>query len=317
MIKENHTALSDFIFVGYSDHPVLQMLLFVVFLLIYVSIIAGNGLIIYIVVTDPTLDTPMYFFLKSLAFLEIFYTSVTLPKMLVNFVAQNRTISFVGCAAQIYFIIFLGGTECFLLAAMAYDRYVAICNPLHYKLIMHKELCLGLVTGSLTINMPVHIGQTYLLFTLPYCGTREINNFFCDIPPVLELACADTFASEVYLVAVTALILILPFCLICASYVKIISVILKMPSVEGQKKVFATCSSHLIVVSLFYGSATIVYASPRSKETLIVNKLLSLFYTILIPMFNPIIYSLRNREVKVSLKKMFRKCQPGYISQGC
>lgn len=302
----NHTA-SDFIFVGYSNLPVLQVLLFVVFLLIYMSIITGNGLIIYIIVTNPTLDTPMYFFLKSLAFLEIFYTSVTLPKMLVNVVAQNKAISFVGCAAQIYFILFLGGTECFLLAAMAYDRYVAICNPLHYKLIMRKELCLGLVTGSLIINMPVHTGQIYLLFTLPYCGTHEINNFFCDIPPVLDLACADTFASEVYMVAASVLILILPFCLIFASYVKIISVILKMPSVEGRKKVFATCSSHLIVVSLFYGSATIVYVNPRTKETLIVNKLLSLFYTILIPMLNPIIYSLRNREVKVSLRKLLRK----------
>ncbi|XP_048373767.1 olfactory receptor 10A7-like [Sphaerodactylus townsendi] len=274
------------------------MLLFLVFLLIYVSIIIGNGLIIYIITTDLTLDTPMYFFLKSLAFLEIFYTSVTLPKILVNFVAQNKSISFVGCAAQIYFILFLGGTECFLLAAMAYDRYVAICNPLHYKLIMRKELCLGLVTGSMTVNMPVHTGQIYLLFTLPFCGSREIDNFFCDIPPILELACADTFISEVYMVAASALILILPFFLILASYVKIISAILKMPSVEGRKKAFATCSSHLIVVSLFYGSATIVYVSPRSKETLIMSKLISLFYTILIPMFNPIIYSLRNREVK-------------------
>ncbi|XP_060111177.1 olfactory receptor 10A7-like [Heteronotia binoei] len=308
MIQENHTALSDFIFVGYSELPVLEELLFAVFLLIYMSIITGNGLIIYIIMTDPILDTPMYFFLKNLAFLEILYTSVTLPKMLVNFVAQNKTISFVGCAAQIYFILFLGSIECFLLAAMAYDRYVAICNPLHYKLIICKELCLVLVTGSFIIPMPIHMGQIYLLFTLPYCGTREINNFFCDVLPVLELACADTIANEVYRVVASALIIVLPFCLIFASYVKIISVILKMSSVESRKKVFATCSSHIIVVSLFYGSGTIVYVSPRSKETLIVNKLLSLFYTILIPMLNPIIYSLRNEEVKVSLRKLFRKC---------
>ncbi|XP_060111176.1 olfactory receptor 10A7-like [Heteronotia binoei] len=314
MIKENHTALSDFIFVGYSELPILQVLLFVVFLLIYMTIITGNVLIIYIIVTNPSLDTPMYFFLKSLAFLEIFYTSVTLPKILVSFVAQNKTISFVGWTAQIYFVLFLRGTECFLLATMAYDRYVAICNPLHYKLIMCKELCLGLVTGALIINMPVYIGQIYLLFTLLYCSTCEINNFFCDIPPVLELACADTFASEVYMAAASALILVLPFCPIFASYVKIIFVILKMPSVEGWKKLFATCSSHLIVVSLFYGSATIVYVSSRSKETLIVNKLLSLFYTILIPMLNPIIYNLRNTEVKVSLRKLFGTCQPDCTS---
>ncbi|XP_015275320.1 PREDICTED: olfactory receptor 10A7-like [Gekko japonicus] len=305
MIKDNHTALSDFILLGYSEFPVLQVLLFVVFLFIYVGIILGNGLTIYVTLTDAALDSPMYFFLRNLSFLEICYTSVTLPKMLVNFLAENKTISFTGCAVQMYFLFVLASTECFLLAAMAYDRYVAICHPLRYKLIMSRELSLRLVTGSLTVNMPVHVVQVYLLFTLPFCGSHEINHFFCDLSPLLELACAEIFVNEVYLFAATTVILILPFFLIVASYVKIISAILKMPSAEGRKKVFATCSSHLIMVSLFYGSATIVYLSPRSKETMDINKLLSLFYTILIPMFNPIVYSLRNREVKVCLKKLF------------
>uniref|UniRef100_UPI0025418CE4 olfactory receptor 10A7-like n=1 Tax=Euleptes europaea TaxID=460621 RepID=UPI0025418CE4 len=307
MIKENRTALPGFILLGYSEFPILQMLLFVVFLFIYTGIVLGNGLIIYVTVTDAALDSPMYFFLRNLSFLEICYTSVTIPKMLVNFLSENKNISFVGCAIQMYFLFVLASTECFFLAAMAYDRYVAICNPLHYKLIMSKELCLRLVTGSLTVNIPVHVVQVYLLFTLPFCGSHEINNFFCDLPPVLELVCADIFLNELYMFAATTVILIIPFFLIIASYVKIISAILKMSSIESQKKVFATCSSHLIMVSFFYGSATIVYLSPRSKKTMDINKLLSLFYTILIPMLNPIVYSLRNREVKVSLKKLFRR----------
>ncbi|XP_015275319.1 PREDICTED: olfactory receptor 10A7-like [Gekko japonicus] len=307
MINENHTALSDFILLGYSEFPVLQVLLFVVFLFIYVGIILGNGLTIYVTLTDAALDSPMYFFLRNLSFLEICYTSVTLPKMLVNFLAENKNISFVGCAVQMYVMYVLASTECFLLAAMAYDRYVAICHPLHYKLIMSKELCLKLVTGPLILCMLVHVGQTYLLFTLPFCGSHEINHFFCDLSPLLELACAEIFVNEVYLFAATTVILILPFFLIVASYVKIISAILKMPSAEGRKKVFATCSSHLIMVSLFYGSATIAHLTPRTEETRDINKLLSLFYAILVPMFNPIVYTLRNREVKTCMKKLFNR----------
>ncbi|XP_060112177.1 olfactory receptor 10A7-like [Heteronotia binoei] len=307
MIKENHTALSDFILLGYSEFPVLQVLLFMVFLFIYVGIILGNGLTIYVTLTDAALDSPMYFFLRKLSFLEIFYTSITLPKMLVNFLAENKNISFVGCAVQMYAMYVLASTECFLLAAMAYDRYVAICHPLHYKLIMSRKVCLRLVTGPLTLSMLVHMGQTYLLFTLPFCGSREIDHFFCDLSPVLELACADIFVNEVYLFAASIVILILPFFLIVASYIKIISTILKMPSVEGQKKMFATCSSHIIMVSLFYGSAIIAHLTPRSKETKDINKWLSLFYAILVPMFNPLVYTLRNRDVKNCMKKLFHR----------
>ncbi|XP_034990920.2 olfactory receptor 10AG1-like [Zootoca vivipara] len=307
MARDNHTAFSDFILLGYSDLPDLQGLLFLVFLFIYTEILIGNGLIICITVTDLALHTPMYFFLKNLSFLEICYTSVTLPKMLVNFIVENKSISFIGCAAQIYFLLLLGGTECLLLAAMAYDRYVAICNPLHYKLIMSKQFCLGLIAGALTVNMPIHVVQTYLVFILPFCDSREINSLFCDIPPLLELACAGTNINKVSVFVAGMLLIVMPFFLILASYVKIISAILKMPSAESRMKVFSTCSSHIIVVSLFYGSATIVYLSPRSKETEDINKLLSLFYTILVPMFNPIIYSLRNREVKTSLVKLLCK----------
>ncbi|XP_063158195.1 olfactory receptor 10AG1-like [Candoia aspera] len=305
MIKENHTAISDFILLGYSELLDLQALLFVVFLTLYASIITGNGLIIYITVTDPALDTPMYFFLKNLSFLEICYTSVTVPKILVNLVVEKANISFIGCAAQLYFLFLFGGTECLLLAAMAYDRYVAICNPLHYKLIMNKQFCQGLIIIFLSVNVIIDVGQIYLVFILPFCGSHEINNLFCDIPPLLELACTDTYITKIVVLSASILFTIIPFFLIIVSYVKIISVILKIPSVEGQKKVFSTCSSHLIVVSLFYGSAIIVYLSPKTKESVDINKLLSLFYTVFVPVLNPIIYSLRNREVKVSLKKLF------------
>ncbi|XP_063158197.1 olfactory receptor 10AG1-like [Candoia aspera] len=307
MIKENHTVFSDFILLGYSELLDLQALLFVVFLTLYASIIIGNGLIIYITVTDPALDTPMYFFLKNLSFLEICYTSVTVPKILVNLVVEKANISFIACAVQLYFLLVFGGTECLLLAAMAYDRYVAICNPLRYKLIMSRQFCQGLIILFMGINMTFHVGQIYLVFILPFCCSHEINNLFCDIPPLLELACAKTYINTIMLLSASILFIIIPFFLIVASYVKIISVILKIPSMEGQKKMFSTCSAHLIMVSLFYGSAIIVYISPKTKESVDINKFLSLFYTILVPVLNPIIYSLRNREVKVSLKNLFKR----------
>uniref|UniRef100_A0A8D2IVN9 Olfactory receptor n=1 Tax=Varanus komodoensis TaxID=61221 RepID=A0A8D2IVN9_VARKO len=304
--KENHTAFSEFILLGYSDAPNLQVLLFAIFLFIYADIILGNGLIIYITLTDPALHTPMYFFLRNLSFVEICYTSVTLPKMLENLVVEKRSISFLDCAAQIYFPLVLGGTECLLLAAMAYDRYVAICNPLHYVLIMNKQFCSALITLSVSVNVPIHGGQIYLVVVLPFCGSHEINNLFCDIPSLLDLACADTNMNRLIVFAVAIFVLIIPFFLILASYLRIISAVLKMSSAESQKKAFVTCSSHLIVVLLFYGSASIVYLTPRSKESVSINKLLSVFYIILVPLFNPIIYTLRNREVKASLQKLFR-----------
>nr|XP_060639265.1 olfactory receptor 10AG1-like [Anolis sagrei ordinatus] len=307
MFKGNRSAFSGFTLLGYSKLSDLQGLLFALFLSIYAGIILGNGMIIYVTVTDPALDTPMYFFLKSLSFLEISYTSVTIPKILVNLVVEDQTITFIGCAIQLYFMLLLGGTECLLLAAMAYDRYVAICHPLHYKVIMNRKLCFGFLFLSLAINVLMHVGQVYFLFTLPFCDSHEIDNLFCDIPPLLDLACADIHKSQLFVFAAATLFLVIPFCLIFASYVKIISAILKMPSVNGRKKVFSTCSSHLTVISLFYGSAIIVYLSPRSNDTVEINKLFSLFYIILVPMFNPIIYSLRNKEVKVSLGKLFSR----------
>ncbi|XP_065270326.1 olfactory receptor 10AG1-like [Emys orbicularis] len=304
MVTGNHTTTPGFILLGYSNLTNLQGLLFMVFLVIYMVILLGNGVIVLVTVLDSALHTPMYFFLRNLSFVEICYTSVTLPKMVANCLAEDGSISFTGCAAQMYFLLLLGGTECFLLAAMAYDRYMAICNPLHYTLIVNREVCARMVAGSWLVNIPVHFGQTYLVFSLPFCGSHEINHFFCDIPPLLELSCMDTYRNKTAVFMAVLLFIITPFILIVISYIKIASTILNMPSAEGKHKAFSTCSSHLAVVTLFYGSGMIVYLRPKSRNSEDTEKLLSLFYTIVTPMFNPFIHSLRNKEVKAALRKL-------------
>ncbi|KAM9121273.1 olfactory receptor 10AG1-like [Pangshura tecta] len=304
MTSGNHTTTPGFILLGFSNLTNLQGLLIVVFLVIYMVILLGNGVIILVTVLDSALQTPMYFFLRNLSFVEICYSSVTLPKMVASCLAEDGSISFIGCAAQMYFFLLLAGTECFLLTAMAYDRYVAICNPLRYTHIVNREFCATMVGGSWFVSILLHFGQTYSVFSLPFCGSHEINHFFCDVPPLLELSCVDTYRNKMVIFVAVLLFLIIPFFLIVISYIKIARTILKMPSAQGRRKAFSTCSSHLIVVTLFYGSSMIVYLDPKSKESVDTNKLLSLFYTIVTPMFNPFIYSLRNKEVKAALRKL-------------
>ncbi|XP_038620962.1 olfactory receptor 10AG1-like [Tachyglossus aculeatus] len=301
--RQNHTTVTEFVLMGFSNAPKLQSFLFATFLVIYMIILMGNSLIILITKTNRALHTPMYFFLRNLSFLEMGYTSVTLPRMLVNLWTQSRTISFSACATQMYFFLMFGSSECFLLAAMAYDRYVAICNPLQYSIIMDNKTCLQMAASSWIIGIPVLIGQTYQIFSLPFCDSNKLNHFFCDIPPVLELACGDTAMNELSVYAVALLFVTAPFLLILVSYIKIISTILNLPSATGRHKAFSTCSSHLIVVTLFFGSGIITYLCPKSSHSADVDKFLSLFYTIVIPVFNPMIYSLRNKEVTVALKK--------------
>ncbi|XP_065421202.1 olfactory receptor 10AG1-like isoform X1 [Chrysemys picta bellii] len=304
MASGNHTTTPGFILLGFSNLTNLQGLLFVVFLVIYMVILLGNGVIVLVTVLDSALQTPMYFFLRNLSFVEICYSSVTLPKMVASCLAEDGSISFTSCAAQMYFFLLLAGTECFLLTAMAYDRYVAICNPLRYTLIVNREICATMVAGSWLVSILLHFGQTYLVFSLPFCGSHEINHFFCDVPPLLELSCVDTYRNKMVIFMAVLLFLIIPFFLIVISYIKIARTILKIPSAQGRRKAFSTCSSHLIVVTLFYGSGMIVYLDPKSKESVDTDKLLSLFYTIVTPMFNPFIYSLRNKEVKAALRKL-------------
>ncbi|XP_036621076.1 olfactory receptor 10AG1-like [Trichosurus vulpecula] len=313
MAGENLTGIKEFILLGFSDVPNLQGLLFGIFIIIYVSILTGNGLIIVVTKCDPALQTPMYFFLGNFSFLEICYTSVTLPRMLADLWTQRRIISLSMCAVQLGFFLIIGCTECFLLAVMAYDRYVAICRPLYYPLIMNYKMCVQLVIGSWTSAILLEAGLTYEIFSLPFCGSNKLNHIFCDAPPLVKLTCGDNPFNE-FPVYVNALLFgMFPFLLILVSYIKIITTILKLPSATGRSKAFSTCSSHLIVVGLFFGSAIITYLLPKSKESGRTDKVLSLFYTTLTPLFNPLIYSLRNKDVIVAMKKLL----PEWLDSSC
>ncbi|KAM6158039.1 olfactory receptor 10AG1-like [Rhynchocyon petersi] len=303
----NVSTVTQFILLGFSDLSNLQGFLFGVFLIIYMIIIIGNSLIIILTRLDPALQKPMYFFLSNFSFLEICYVSVILPRMLVNIWTHDRRISLLECATQMCFFLMLGATECFLLAVMAYDRYVAICNPLHYPLVMNEKVCVRLAVGSWITGMPIQIGETAQIFSLHFCDFNQINHFFCDIPPVIKLACGNTSMNEIIVYVLAIVVVSAPFMLILTSYSKIISTILKLPTASGRAKAFSTCSSHLVVVVLFFGSATITYFSPKSKHSAGTDKLFSLFYTIVTPMFNPMIYSLRNRDVIAALKKLLFK----------
>ncbi|XP_023362551.2 olfactory receptor 10AG1-like [Sarcophilus harrisii] len=304
MAETNFSMVVEFLLLGFSDFPNLRGLLFGIFLIIYTTILLGNSLIIVITKVTAALQTPMYFFLGNFSFLEICYTSVTLPRMLSDFWIQKKNISFLACAVQLGLLLSLGGSESFFLLVMSYDRYVAICKPLYYPLIMNHKKCLQLVTGAWIIGIPLQIAQTWQVFSLSFCGSNELNHVFCDIPPLLNLACGDTSLNELCVYAGATLFLTIPSMLIFWSYLKIIKTILKLPSAMGRRKAFSTCSSHLIVVGLFYGSCFISYLRPKSSHSPGVDRVLALFYTIVTPLFNPLIYSLRNKDVIVAIKQL-------------
>ncbi|KAM6157586.1 olfactory receptor 10AG1-like [Rhynchocyon petersi] len=298
----------EFVLLDFVDAPLnLQWFLFGFFLIIYIIVLINNGTICLLTKIDPALQSPMYFFLANFSFLEICYVSVILPRMLKNLATQRRKISLAACATQMYFFLILGSTECLLLTVMAYDRYVAICNPLHYPLVMNPRVCIHLVTASWTIAVPFQIGQTYQIFSLRYCGSHQINHFFCHIPPVLKLVCGETFTNDIIELLFTVLFAIVPFLLIVASYSKIIFTILKFSSATSRTKAFSTCSSHLMVVLLFFVSGSVSYLIPNAGQRGTTDKVLALFYTTLTPMFNPIIYSLRNKDVLMALRKLLCK----------
>uniref|UniRef100_A0A8C0W325 G-protein coupled receptors family 1 profile domain-containing protein n=1 Tax=Castor canadensis TaxID=51338 RepID=A0A8C0W325_CASCN len=298
------TTLMEFVLLGFSDSPDLQWILFGLFLFIYSTILMSNIIIILITKTFPALQTPMYFYLRNFSFLEICYVTATLPRMLMDLYTQKGNISLLACAAQMFFVLTLGSTECLLLTKMAYDCYVAICNPLHYSLVMNHKVCMQLVAASWIGGIPVQIGQTYQIFSLPFCRSNRINHFICDIPPVLKLACGNTFVNEIEAYVATVVFVMGPFLLIIISYAKIICNILKLSSARGRSKAFSTCSSHLVVVILFCGTACITYLQANANQSDGMQKLLSLFYTILIPTLNPIIYTLRNKDIMVALRKL-------------
>ncbi|XP_014382537.1 olfactory receptor 10AG1-like [Alligator sinensis] len=299
----NQTCVKEIVLLGFSDFQEMQTLLFVLVSISYVAALTGNMLIVFLILRDPALHTPMYFFLGNFSFLEVCYTSVILPKMLVDLLSETPTITLMGCGFQMFFFNILASTECFLLSVMAYDRYVAICKPLQYTLIMTRRICAQMSAFSWNISICMAIWHFYSIFTKPFCGSNQISHFFCDIVLVMRLPSTDTYMNEVSVTALTVPYVMVPFLLILFSYTLIISTILKMPSVKGRRKAFSTCSSHLIMVSLFYGTGTVVYLQPSSSHTQGNARFFALVYTVMTPVCNPIVYSLRNKEIKSAFKK--------------
>ncbi|XP_003761909.1 olfactory receptor 13D1-like [Sarcophilus harrisii] len=303
MEKGNDTVVTEFFLVGLSNYPALQMLLYVLCLLMYLVILLGNSVLIIISILDPHLHNPMYFFLGNLSFLDICYTSSSIPKMLINFMSEKKSISFIGCALQMVISLGLGCTECILLSVMAFDRYIAICNPLRYTIIMNKGLCVQMATWTWTIGLLNSFVHTMLAMMMPFCGNL-IDHLTCEILALLKLICGDISLNVFILMVGSIFFLIMPLILIFFSYIFILSTILRINSREGRRKAFSTCSAHLTVVILFYGSALFMYMKPQSKDTKLFDELFGLSYVVITPMLNPIIYSLRNKEVKEGVKKV-------------
>uniref|UniRef100_A0A8C5PN36 Olfactory receptor n=1 Tax=Leptobrachium leishanense TaxID=445787 RepID=A0A8C5PN36_9ANUR len=307
MSSKNQTSVVEFILFGLSIQPKMQVILFVVFLVCYLISIAGNVIIIWISWVSPHLHTPMYFFLGNLSFLDVWYTSSIVPKMLINFLSVNKSISFEACFSQLCIHLSLGGTECYILLVMAYDRYVAICKPLQYTNIMHNILCIRMAAGSWMGGLLNSIIHTGLALRLPFCGPNVINHFFCEVPSVLELACADVSLNKTVIFCCAIVVVMVPFLLIIVTYIYIISNILKIKTSLGRRKAFSTCASHIIVVSLFYGTIIFMYMRPGKVHVLNEDKMATLFYSVITPMLNPLIYTLRNKDVKGALIQLSKK----------
>ncbi|XP_045713559.1 olfactory receptor 2A5-like [Phyllostomus hastatus] len=303
-MMKNQTWVAEFILLGFPLSPRMQMLLFGFFSLFYAFTLLGNGVILGLISLDSRLHTPMYFFLSHLAIVDISYASSNVPKMLENFLSKKKTISFVPCIIQTFLYMAFAHTECLILVMMSYDRYVAICHPLHYSVVMSWRVCMVLAATSWACGSLLALVHVVLILRLPFCGPREINHFFCEILSVLRLACADTGLNLLVIFAACVFILVGPLCLVLVSYTRILFAVLRIQSGEGRRKAFSTCSSHLGVVGLFFGSAIVMYMAPKSSHPEEQQKVLFLFYSLFNPMLNPLIYSLRNAEVKGALRRV-------------
>ncbi|XP_074055077.1 olfactory receptor 13C9-like [Macrotis lagotis] len=306
MEEVNWTSRREFVLLGFSEYPKTDILIFLLCLLMYIVILLGNSIIIILTILDYHLHTPMYFFLSNLSFLDICLTSSFVPKMLENFSSERKTISFSGCIIQVYLSLAMGTTECVLLVTMAYDRYMAICNPLRYPIIMNKRHCVQLVVMSWVVGFLNSTMETALIIGLPFCGKNIINHFFCEILAILKLACADISLNEIVMLIDSITFAFSPLLIIIISYIFILSAILRINSAEGRKKAFSTCSAHLTVVTVFYGTVLFMYTKPKSKNS-ITDEYVTLFYSVVIPMLNPIIYSLRNKEVNAAMKNVLKR----------
>ncbi|NXO48214.1 OR4S2 protein, partial [Aramus guarauna] len=301
---DNTSNVKEFILVGLSENQRVQKICFVMFLFFYTIIVAGNLLIVITVISSQHLNSPMYFFLSYLSFVDICYSSVIAPKMIADFLAENKTISFVGCIAQLFGVHFFGCTEIFILTVMAYDRYTAICRPLHYTTLMTRRACSQMVIGSWVGGFVHSMVQTLLTSCLPFCGPNKIDHYFCDVHPLLQLACTNTYAVGIIVVANSGLIALSCFFILVVSYI-VILVSLKSQTSEGQRKALSTCGSHITVVILFFGPCTFTYI--RLSSDLSEDKSVAVFYTVITPMLNPLIYTLRNEEVKSAMKKLWSR----------
>ncbi|XP_048217356.1 olfactory receptor 9I1-like [Perognathus longimembris pacificus] len=309
MAKNNFTEVTQFILMGFTEHPKWQVPLFILFLGFYLATLLGNVGMTVLIQVDVQLHTPMYFFLSHLSLLDACYTSVITPQILATLATDVTVISYSRCAAQFFFFTICAGTECFLLAVMAYDRYVAISNPLLYTAAMNPRVCWGLVMGAYFCSLSGTILRTTCTFSLSFCEDNQINFFFCDVPPLLKLACGDTKNVEIIIVFFSNIVIVVNALVILISYLLIIRSILRMKSSGGRAKTFSTCACHLTAVVLFYGTLTFMYIRSGSSKSLEEDKIVSVFYTVVIPMLNPLIYSLRNKDVKAAFKKVTNRIQ--------
>ncbi|XP_037697310.1 olfactory receptor 9Q1-like [Choloepus didactylus] len=307
MAEKNLTLVTEFLLVAFTDCPEWGLPLFLLFLFIYLFTLSGNLGLIILICMDLRLHTPMYFLLSHLSFMDICYSSVTVPQMLVVLLEHGAVLSHTRCIAQFFLFTFFGSIDCYLLALMAYDRYVAVCRPLLYVTIMTQKALLGFVAGACIAGFFSAVVRTVSAFTLSFCGTNEIDFILCDLPPLLRLTCGDSYTQEVIIIVFA--IFVIPACIvvILVSYLLIIVAILRIPSVGGRTKTFSTCASHLTTVSLFFGTLIFMYLRDNSGQASEQDRVVSVFYTTVIPMLNPLIYSLRNKEVKEALRKILNR----------
>ncbi|XP_038193283.1 olfactory receptor 5B12-like [Arvicola amphibius] len=306
-LMENISEITEFILVGLTDVPELQVPLSIVFTLIYLITLVGNLGMIMLIVLDSRLHTPMYFFLSNLSLVDCVYASAITPKVMVGFLTGNKVISYNACAAQLFFFVAFIAIESLILASMAYDRHAAVCKPLHYTTTMTSTTCIVIVTCCYMCGILQSSVHVVLAFRLSFCLSNIINHFFCDIPPLLDISCSNTYTNEITLLILATLDVVFTLLVILNSYLFIFIAILRMRSADAKKKAFSTCASHLITVSIFFGSLIFMYLQPSSSHTMETDKIASVFYTMVIPMLNPLVYSLRNKEVKNAFMKVVRK----------
>ncbi|GAB1303408.1 Olfactory receptor [Apodemus speciosus] len=303
----NHCTVTVFFLAGLSEKPELQLPLFLLFTGIYLITVAGNLGMIILIWLSPNLHTPMYFFLSSLSFIDFSQSTVVTPKMLVSFLTEKNLISYTQCLSQLYFASIFGTAESYTLAAMAYDRYAAICNPLLYNATMSYQICCSLISGVYMYSLFCASVNTGFMFRIQFCKLDVINHYFCDLLPLLKLACSNTYINEMLIVFFGTLNICVPMLTVITSYIFIIASILRIHSREGRSKAFSTCSSHMSAVAIFYGSLAFMYLQPSSESSMDQGKVSSVFYTTIVPMLNPLIYSLRNKDVSVALKKILKR----------